>query len=173
MGIMCKRFVSANHFNCSRYQKTLHFWGLKKVVSKGSVSPLERPKGGFSTGEAWGLHYESNQRLQHQLPRLVHLLQEASNVDPVGWFPLTLDNNPSLGASPNRSQACKKLSLAFLKFAISGSCLAVNGTIKTALCFLQKLSKTNVFCIAAVQLLENLNQQAAANARHNTNPSRS
>ena len=55
--------------------------------------------------------------------------------------------------------------LAFLQFAISGSCLA-SRRIRTAVFLCRKVGIRMLFssCIVAAQLLENLNQQTAANA---------
>ena len=78
-------------------------------------------------------------------------------------------------AGPKRAQAVKKpggkklrhtcFPLAFLQFVISGSCLSVNGKVRTALFSCINCKTPNVVCIVAVQMLENLNQQAAANNR--------
>ena len=61
--------------------------------------------------------------------------------------------------------ASRVFSLAFLRFAISGSCLAVNGRIRTALILCINGQQLNAFCVGAVQFLKYLNQQTTAYAR--------
>ena len=50
------------------------------------------------------------------------------------------------------------------KFVIFVSRLAVNGRIRTAWCLCKSCQTPNAFCIVAVQLLEHLNPQTAANS---------